>query len=154
MILFWLLPRIIALHIIEEFLFPGGFRGWYQSYRPAIAASLTARFLITINTILVIVSILPLLMGATPHGVALWLTIAAILFSNSLFHVMAGINSKHYNPGLITSLLLYLPLPVFGYWYFISTGQASPETAGISFIIGSSYQWWSLYNHRRRSRAD
>jgi len=154
MILFWLLPLIVLLHIVEEFLFPGGFRRWYQSYRPEIASSLTVRFLVTINVILIVVSILPILMGTTPYAVAFWLTIVAILFSNALFHIMAGINAKAYNPGLISSLLLYLPLSIFGYWYFVSTAQASLETAGISFILGASYQWWSLYNHKRRSQAE
>ena len=154
MILLWLLPLIVLLHIVEEFLFPGGFRAWYQSYRPEIASSLTVRFLIIINAILIIVSIIPILMGTTQYGVAFWLTIVAILFSNALFHIVAGFRSKAYNPGLITSLLLYLPLSIFGYWYFVSTTQASLETAGVSFILGASYQWWSLYNHKRRSQVN
>ena len=154
MILFWILPLAVVLHITEEFVFPGGFRKWYQSYRPSIASSLTNGFLITVNSILVVICFIPILIGLTPQGVALWLTIVVILFSNSLFHIGSGIKSRHYNPGSITSIIFYLPIALYGYWFYISTGQASLGTALIALLIGSSYQWWSLSNHRRRSRTN
>ena len=153
MILFWLLPLVAALHIVEEFIFPGGFRVWYQHYRPSIAPSLTTRFLITVNSILIVVGLIPILIGMTPQGIALWLTVTAVLFSNSLFHIAALFKSQRYNPGVTTSVFLYLPLSLLGYWFFLSTRQASIGTASVSFILGSSYQWWSLYNHTRRSKS-
>lgn len=153
MILFWLLPSVVAFHIAEEFIFPGGFRVWYQSYRPSIASSVTTRFLITVNSILVAVCFIPILIGTTPESIALWLTVTAILLSNSLFHIAALFKSHRYNPGIATSIFLYLPLSLSGYWYFLSTQQATTGTAAVSFILGSSYQWWSPYNHRRRSTS-
>ena len=153
MTLFWLLPSAVVLHIGEEFIYPGGFRPWYQKYNPSIASSLTNRFLVTINGILIAVCILPILIGISPQAISLWLTVVAILFSNSLFHITATIKSRRYSPGIITSVILYLPLSVWGYWFFVSTHQASFGTAMVSFILGSSYQWWSLSNHRRRSKA-
>lgn len=152
MTLFWLLPLAALLHIAEEFVLPGGFRRWYQNYRPSIASSLTTRFLVTMNIILVVMCILPVLMGTTPQGVALWLTIVAILFSNSLFHVTASIKSRRYSPGILTLLIVYIPMAFWGYWFFLSTSQASIETEIFAFVLGSLYQWWSLYNHRRRAR--
>ena len=146
------LPLAVSLHICEEFLLPGGFQNWYRSYRPDIAASLTTRFLVTINAVLIAVAIAPAIIGATPQGISLWLTVAAILFGNSWFHIIAAVKTKKYNPGLATSILFYLPLPVYGYMHFLATGGASPETAVAAFAIGSTYQWWSLYNHRRRSQ--
>jgi len=151
MTLFWLLPLSVILHITEEFVYPGGFRQWYQSYKPSIASSITIRFLVSVNTILVIVSIIPILIGPNPQGIALWLTVVAILFSNSLFHIVGSIKSRNYCPGVITSVILYIPISLSGYWYFLSTEQASMGTAIFAFVLGSSYQWWSLYNHRRRS---
>lgn len=152
MTLFWFLPLAAVLHIAEEFVLPGGFRIWYQKYRPAIASSLTTRFLVITNITLVVMCILPVLMGTTTQSVALWLTIVAILFSNSLFHVTASIKSRRYSPGIITSVIFYIPLTFWGYWFFLSTSQASTETAIFAFALGSLYQWWSLYNHRRRAR--
>lgn len=154
MILFWILPFTVALHITEEFVYPGGFRRWYRNYKPKIASSLTTKFLVTVNSILIIICIIPILISDKPQGAALWLTIVAILFSNSLFHIAGGIRSRQYSPGIITSIIFYLPMSIFGYWFFISTEQASFETALFSFLLGSAYQWWSLYNHQRRSKAN
>jgi hypothetical protein len=47
----WLpwLPLIAAgLHIVEEFVFPGGFTAWYRSYRRQ-ARRITPRFLVIVN---------------------------------------------------------------------------------------------------------
>jgi hypothetical protein len=37
-------------------------------------------------------------------------------------------------------LLLYVPLTIYGYGRFLSTGQASVPTAIIAFAVGVSYQ--------------
>lgn len=152
MIFFWLLPLVVVLHITEEFAFPGGFRLWYQNYKPSIGPSLTNGFLVTVNSLLIAACVISIILGTSPQGVAFWQTVAAILFSNSLFHIVGGVKSQQYCPGIITSIVLYLPLSLYGYWFFITTEQASTGTAIFSFILGSSYQWWSLYNHRRRSK--
>ncbi|MBX7152411.1 HXXEE domain-containing protein [bacterium] len=151
--LYYLLPASAILHITEEFLFPGGFLTWYRHYWPEIAASITPRFLFIINAILIIVCFIPPLIGDPAYGIALWLAIAAILFTNAIFHIQASIRTKIYSPGTVTSVLVYLPLTVFGYWTFITNGQASVGTAVSSFLIGASYHWFSLLSHRRRAKT-
>ena len=70
MILLWLLPLAAILHIIEEFVFPGGFAAWYRNYKVSLAASFTARYLVIVNVILVVLCTLPLLKDAL-NGIAL-----------------------------------------------------------------------------------
>src|SRR5262249_24313300 len=43
-----------SLHIFEEFAWPGGFADWYRRYKPGRAKSLTPRFLIIINGLLLV----------------------------------------------------------------------------------------------------
>ena len=46
-------PLIAAsLHVCEEFVYPGGFRQWYASYRPEIASSLSVGYLVLVNAIM------------------------------------------------------------------------------------------------------
>ena len=45
------------------------------------------------------------------------LSIAALLFINVLFHIGGSIRLKGYNAGLITALLLYLPVSTYAYYY-------------------------------------
>ena len=152
--LYLLLPMSAIIHIAEEFLFPGGFLAWYRAYKPEIALSITPRFLFLINTVLILACLIPLSLGNTPYSVALWLSISSILFTNAIFHIQASIRTLTYSPGTITSILLYIPLSIYGFWIFISNEQASIGTAISSFLIGASYHWFSLSNHRRRAKVE
>jgi Protein of unknown function with HXXEE motif len=142
-----------ALHVGEEFVWPGGFLVWYRRYRPQIANSLTTRFAVVVNGILLLACLISGLLGNGPQGVALWLTVVSVLLSNVAFHVLASIRTGAYCPGLVTAVLLYLPLGLFGYWYFVNSGLSSRGTALTALIVGGSYPALSLLNHRRRRAA-
>jgi hypothetical protein len=92
------------------------------------------------------------LQGLGPRGSALWLTIAAVLVANAMFHVRATLRMREYSPGLVTSLSLYLPLGIYGYLYLVRSGQASVGTAVLAALLGGSYNWISAGMHRRRAR--
>jgi len=152
MILLWLLPLAAILHIIEEFVFPGGFAAWYRNYKVSLAGSFTARYLVIVNVVLVVLCTLPLLMDPL-NGIALWLSMAAVVFFNSFFHIRSVIKTKKYSPGVVTSVFVYIPLTTFGYWFFLSSGRTSTEQAVASSAIGIGYWIFASLNHRRRARA-
>jgi len=137
----------------EEFVWPGGFGGWYRDYRPEIAKSLTNRYLVLINAFLLAMCGLCAFLGFTPRGAALFLTITAILGANGLFHLWATIRGKRYSPGVITGIALYAPLAIYSYIAVLNAELATVETAIVSAVMGSSYHWISVANHRRRSAA-
>lgn len=148
----WILPVFIILHIIEEFVFPGGFMLWYRKYKPAIASSLRPRFLIIVNGLLLLICINPISMGRTFQGTVWWLCITSILAVNAYFHIKATIVSKTYSPGLFTSVLLYIPLALYGNWFFISNRSVNWITAVLCFLPGIGYHLFSAYNHKRRAK--
>ena len=152
MILLWLLPVAAILHIVEEFIFPGGFASWYRNYRVSLAASFTSRYFIIVNVILVVLCTLPLLLDVLT-GIALWLSMAAVVFFNSFFHIWSTFKTRRYSPGVVTSLVLYIPLPVYGFWYFLSSGSTSIEQAGTSCTVGIVYWLFASLNHKRRAKA-
>ena len=82
-----ILPIFILLHILEEFVFPGGFMTWDRAYRPEIAKSINPRFLIIVNALLLLICINPITLGFTSGGIKWWLSIVSILFVNSYFHI-------------------------------------------------------------------
>jgi hypothetical protein len=150
--LFWTLPIAAAAHVFEEFAFPGGFKEWYARYRPETATSFTPVFAIGINTLLLVLCSIPLLGGPTPRSVALWLTLAAVLVGNTIFHARATLKMGEYSPGLVTALLLYLPLGIIGFTHFLRAGYASAGTAISAALIGGAYNVFAANNHRRRAR--
>ena len=154
-LLAWSLAGAASIHIIEEFAFPGGFKAWWCAYKPDIAASVSNRFLVVINSMLIAFSVLVALAVSAPkgNGVAAWLTLAALLFSNAIFHIIGAIQTRRYSPGMISGIVLYIPLAIYGFAHFLRSEQASMGTVLIAIAIGGSYHFISFANHRRRAKA-
>jgi hypothetical protein len=148
----WLPLVAVALHLIEEFLWPGGFADWYRWYRPERAVSVTTGFLVRINALLVLLARAPGVNGFTTYGVALWLVVASIAAANGAFHIWATVARGRYSPGVITGTIVYLPLAAFGFWYFWQHGLARPEVMAQAAIVGPAYNVYAAWNHRRRAR--
>ena len=147
----WLPAIAVAAHLCEEFVWPGGFADWYRRYRPVRASSVTTRFLVIVNALLVALALLPPLLGASPRGLAFWLVVAAIGAANALFHLWATISARMYSPGVVTGTLLYLPLAVLGYRKLVASGIVATGTVLQAVAIGIGFHVWSAWNHKRRA---
>lgn len=150
---FWAPTVAASLHIFEEFVFPGGFLAWDRRYRPQYARSIGARFAVIANALLLVLCIQTGFLGARPEGVALWLAVTALLFTNALYHLRGAIAGRSYSPGVVTGVLLYIPLAVAGYYHLIHSGQATVRMAVLFFILGGSYPLISAALHRIRSKG-
>ena len=150
----WFAGPLIAasLHVCEEFVYPGGFRSWYGSYRPEIASSLSARYLLVVNAIMLAVCALVAIAGPSTNGTANWFVITSILFWNAIFHIRAVFRMGRYSPGVITGAFLYIPLAVLGSVNLLQRRLVPWGVAAGCFGIGSLYHVFSLRNHRRRVR--
>jgi uncharacterized protein with HXXEE motif len=143
-------PFVAAcLHITEEFFIPGGFAEWDRRYRPEFAGSITSRFHIIVNVLLLVIAYD---VFATRHhhiGPLLWMTVAAIQFSNALWHLRGAWKTQVYSPGMATGTLLYIPMTIYGYVHLLRTGS-TPATALLGFAVGSSYILIGPLMHRVR----
>jgi hypothetical protein len=147
----WLPLAAVALHLVEEFAWPGGFPDWYRRYRPERAASVTTAFLVWINVVLVVMALAAALLGPRPQGIALWLVVASIGAANGVFHLWATLKPRRYSPGVVTGMLLYVPLAIWGFWHFATSGLASTGTLLQALVIGPAYHLYAAWNHRRRA---
>ena len=152
MILFWAPLAAASAHVVEEFVFPGGFARWYRAYRPEIAESVTPRFLVAINAALLFGCFAVGVDQNASFGPAFFLAMTALLAENGLFHLAATIRTRRYSPGVITGVALYVPLAAYGSFALVSSGHVSPAIAAVAAAAGASYQFLSVANHRRRAR--
>ncbi|HET9886848.1 MAG TPA: HXXEE domain-containing protein [bacterium] len=150
--IYWAPLGSATLHIIEEFVFPGGFMTWYRRSRPAVQASITPRFLVVVNILLIILCYDAGAMAGRPLGTQLWFLVMAILFANGIWHLVGTIKTRSYSPGLVTGLALYVPVGILGAVQLIRSGQASIAGALPAAALGASYQLWSNHLHRRRAK--
>ena len=149
----WLPLIAIALHLFEEFVWPGGFAEWYRWYRPEGAVSVTNSFLFWINALYVLLAIAAGMLGFRLYGVALWLVVASIAAANGVFHLWAVTKKRVYSPGVITGSLVYLPLAIFGLMYFWNRGLVRTDVLIQAAIVGPAFHIYSAWNHRRRAIA-
>lgn len=153
--LYWAPLGAASLHIFEEFVYPGGFAAWDRQYRPGIRNSITPQFHVIMNGLLLVACYDVWALRSRPIGVAAWLTVTTLLFANAVWHVIGSVKTRGYSPGLLTGLLLYVPLTVYGYVRFLHSGQASLLTAVLAFAMGASYQLWvgKVLHHWRARRV-
>jgi hypothetical protein len=135
------------LHMTEEFVYPGGFPDWFRRYR-VDPSRVTRRTLIIINAMLLIVCADIASLGRTRPGVIYWMIIAALLCGNGIWHAWAALRSRGYSPGMITGLLIYVPLAIYGYTQFLGSGAVSIRVALIAAAVGGSFQFWDALYHR------
>ncbi|MFT3701529.1 MAG: HXXEE domain-containing protein [Agriterribacter sp.] len=139
-----LLPSAIMLHVTEEFLFPGGFAEWYrQLVPPKTNKGIDTGYLVWINTLMIGVCVLPVYFGE--RGAGIWYCVAAIAAANACFHIWGVIKLKKYSPGVVTGVLLYLPLFFIATRLFLSSDLIPLSKAIMFIVIGIGYHIFSVY---------
>jgi hypothetical protein len=127
-----------VFHIAEEYIYPGGFKTFMKRVNPRVAPWVTMPSVVVINGLQLALCIAVILVGR--NNLTFSMSLAGLLFLNSLMHIGGCIRVKGYAPGVITGILLYLPLSLFAYFYFGSTGQLSLIEGFISIGLGLLFQ--------------
>lgn len=111
----------LMLHQFEEYVYPGGFKDYFNNYifNPYgfFRNKLTDKGVFWVNVILGWgMNIIALLfLKEIPLAV---LTVIAVLFINGLLHFFVTFKTHYYNPGVITGAILFLPLGFYSYYKF------------------------------------
>jgi len=133
---FWTPLFGVSAHIFEEFVFPGAFASWYRRCRPD-DPTISVRRLVVANSILVFFSVCAGLLGPTRYGMQVWLIVMGSLFANSIFHISATLRMREYSPGSATSLIIYVPLTIFGLWWLVNNKMATVGAAVALLATGA-----------------
>lgn len=151
--LFWAPLCVAVLHIFEEFVFPGHFPEWYRKYKPELKASITPRFLVIINALLLMLCYDVGALRSTRSGTSLWLFTMSLLAANGIWHLHATLKGRSYSPGVVTGVFLYLPVAIYGVVFLEESGRLTSPSAEVAILIGGSYHIWSNLFHRSRAKT-
>lgn len=122
------------LHILEEY-----FLGWLEWARNFISGVTLAQFVV-INVLFLILTVLAAIMDA--QCTILRSSVFALVLFNALVHIVPTIRQRQFSPGLITALLLCLPLGLLGYFLLLSSGSLTLRGLGWSILTGLG--WMSV----------
>jgi hypothetical protein len=133
-----LLPAAAALHIVEEFVYPGGFLDAMKETAPRFERHVTVTFAVVINSLFFLLCVLAALFGEKKR--LLSHSVLGLVFMNGLTHVAATLARRRYNPGAVTGLLIYIPLASAGFKDALSSGVADRRQVLDAFAIAAAYQ--------------
>ncbi len=132
----WAVPVCFGLHVIEELFWPGGFIEWYHVYRPRVAAEPPSHYYKANAIYFASTLLVPIARNATAPYVLLF--VSGILLNNLIFtHILGAIKTKRHSPGIVTGILLYVPLAAMSYGYVIYHGLAGPPAALVCLVFSS-----------------
>ena len=145
-LLLWISLITLFIHQGEEYRFPGYFPGMLNS--SVFSSAQPDRYPLNAQTALIVnvfVGWLAYVLAALFAQHALWLGIATFLISlgNVVAHVLLfNLKGKtRYNPGMLTALLLFLPLTLVFFITLIQTHAASPLDWIIGILLGGALNY-------------
>jgi hypothetical protein len=140
-LLLWLSLISLFLHQFEEYRYPGYFPGIMNSVM--LSSEQPDRYPLNTNTALVInlgIGWLFYFLAAVFNEKAVWLGIATILVSVGNFFAHTFLfnikGRRYYNPGMLTAILLFLPLSVFFFLWVIQNNAASTMDWIFGILLG------------------
>ncbi len=125
------------IHVFEEYIYPGGFSDALKSLNPKAAHLITTRFSIFVNGVFLLLCLAGAIIGTA--SLVFSLSIASLVFINAILHIRSAIITRGYYPGLITAVLLYIPLAVYAFAAFLLSGQLTWVEAVQAFLLGALY---------------
>jgi hypothetical protein len=136
--IYWTFLGAAILHILEEYVFPGGFLTFMQQSVPRFAHQITAHFSLLINGLFLSLCLLAVVLG--PGQPIFGLSVAWLLFFNGAIHILTSWRWRAYTPGLISSLVLYLPLSIIGLGLISTKGTIDFGGIATAVLLGIFYQ--------------
>jgi len=135
--IFLALPIAAAIHIIEEYIFPGGFAEAFGKLLPRASHLFTLKFHIIVNGLFFLLCLISAFIGKA--NLVLSMSIFGLIFANAVLHIRGAIIKKGYYPGVISGVFIYIPITVYAYSLFITSQQLTWMQAGLSFLLGVLY---------------
>ncbi len=111
----YLILGAAVLHITEEFFFPGGFMDWGRKAllkfkKLKMAEAIDSGMVILVNALFILFCIVNIVYYR--QGSFMFYSLTGLILFNAFLHIGSSIVFRRYAPGLITSVVLYIPFSI------------------------------------------
>ena len=137
----WFAPLAYAVHQIEETVF--GFTIWREKY---LHASQTLPIPVFFAILMAVYLVYIIIHNLWPNKVTAWFVLVVILamqFHNGIYHLVGTIYFGEYSPGLVTGLIIYIPLSCL-FFYKACKEELINKTSGTLTLIYAGVLFWSF----------
>jgi len=136
--LIWLQTPVYMIHQFEEYILPGGFKDFFNkkvlgSTESEFPLTSKASFWINVPLTFIAFPLSAIFAGNVAISIGVWTVYFSIV--NSLSHVVMFFIFR-YNPGLIISILLNIPVGFYVIYYFAVNHLVSIQTQLIGLVLG------------------
>jgi hypothetical protein len=110
----WILPVSYIVHLAEEVWGGEGYAAWISR----LSGSTFPRSTLLLLNLLLVVGMVAVILAAFRRGALHWAVVAlgTAVLGNSLLHLGASLATRTYSPGLLTGILLWLPIGGYSIW--------------------------------------
>lgn len=136
--IFWVFLVVAGIHIFEEYGVPGGFPQAMKRMRPGWASVITPGFHFAVNAAFLLLVLAAALVGE--RNLVFSLSVAGLLLVNAMMHLGGTIIGGGYMPGLITAIVLYIPLSVYAFATFLCMGSIDLRQITLAGLLALLYQ--------------
>ena len=133
---FWYLAAASCAHVVEEYLWPGGFLESAREIAPEAFEHASLPIIVGVNASMIVGCVFGALIRKRSQ--ILGLSMASLLFQNAILHTGAALRMKKYVPGLVTGLVLYVPLSASAFRSYRRSPQYKRSTAVGSAVLGTA----------------
>ena len=137
----WIFSAFVVaavIHVLEEYAYPGGFLDWMKSMNPRFTPWITTKFAVIINGLFLLLCAMGTVVAS--RSLVFSLSVASLLFFNGLIHLAGTIRTKRYAPGVISGVLLYMPLSLYAVYLLAGTGRLTLAGGVMAGLLGVLYQ--------------
>ena len=130
----WLFPLTYLIHIAEEYWGGEGYAAYIMRVRGVELTN--ARFLLAQGLGIIFMAAGILLARRFNFSHMMLIIMASIVLVNGLTHTMTSVSSRTYGPGLLSSLLIWIPFSIFCLIYFRNSLSRKRYLIAIAIGLG------------------
>jgi hypothetical protein len=128
-----LAPVAYVVHIAEE---APRFGPWTRLYPDRFSKTLTTGDFVATNVVLMFVVLTAVALCLRRSLVVAGLSGASWEFSNAVFHIGLTVSSRIYSPGVVTAIVVYVPLSVATFYQASKERLLSPRRVALALFLG------------------